>query len=260
MPHIASREFEMSPYNAAMLIVDARTGVVQSKPRRTKVAIVGAGVGRDYAPYDDPEWEIWALNSVAPCDRFGRLRADRWFEMHVRAAQTDDDMTWIKRCPVPIYIPPDWANAVLGDRQRKIHPDEDIRTVVRYPLEVVEHRFGEPGYFACSFAYQLALALLEGVSDVGLYGCEVAFGTERERTVEWACISWWLGMAEGRGVNVHLPPQSVLGRHRYRYGIEYYDEKRDVERYVNAIRAGDKVRHVNADVPYDSAVDFSQGG
>lgn len=249
--HIADRQFEPSPYNAEVHIRSRMSGICLTDPPRRKVAIVGAGVGREHAPYDDPEWEVWSLNAVPSLDSSGRLRADRWFEMHVRAAQSEKDLRWIKACPVPIYLVPSWAD---------LNPVAEAPTYVRYPLEAVERRFGS--YFTNSFAYEMALAIHEKFTTVGLYGCELAFGTERERTVEWACLSWWMGLAEGIGVEVKLPPISFLGSHRYRYGVEYYEEKRYVELYVDRLRRGDRARGVDAAAPYDSAEDplFTQGG
>jgi hypothetical protein len=246
--HIADCDFELSPYNAPAIITSARKGTVVLDVPRHKVAIVGAGHGKEYAPYNDDEWEVWGLNAVPPLDHNHRLRADRWFEMHVMAAQNDKDMQWIRRCPFPIYLVPDAAECVFAERNRlgTVPKEPDIPTAVRYPLERVEARFGV--YWACSFAYQIALALDEGFTDIGLYGVELCFGTMRERTVEWANVSFWVGLAQGMGVNIHLPPYSRLGRHSYRYGIEYYQEKTEVERYVARLKQGDKAGEIDESV------------
>lgn len=216
--HLADRPFVLSTHNAQTVILDRDNGIVGCRPPRRKVAIVGAGRGGDEAPLDDPEWEVWLLNTIPMYDRARRLRCDRWFEIHEKKAQSADDLRWIAQCPVPLYVPPDLL--------------ESSPMAVRYPLERIEHRFGQ--YWACTFAYQIALALDEGFREMGLYGVELALGTPRERTVEWACVSWWLGLAEGRGVTIQLPARSWLGQHRYRYGWEYDEEKRYVELYVDA--------------------------
>lgn len=238
--HLADCTFDLSRTNATMHIIDERHGVVQSADRRRKVAIVAAGYGREYAPYDDPAWEVWALNAVPPIDSHGRLRADRWFEMHQMSAQSEADLRWIRRCPFPLYLVPAAADHVFKMRKHGFAAGEvDIPTAVRYPIEAVEHAYG--GYWACTFAYQIALALKDGFTDIGLFGVEVMMGTMRERTVEWANVSFWIGLAQGLGVTIHLPPQSRLGRHHYRYGIEYDDEKADVERYMAQMATADAV-------------------
>lgn len=227
--HLAHCNFKLSPSNAAMIIADARHGRVEQFPPRSAVAIVGAGAGREEAPYNDPQWEIWGLNAVPPLDSMNRIRADRWFELHEMSAQSEDDMAWIRSCPFPIYLVPQAADQILDARERG-PIEHDIPMAVRYPIEAIEQRYGS--YFTCTFAYQMALAAYEGFTDVGLFGVELSLGTRRERTVEWACVSWWMGFLEGQGVRVHLSSQSLLGRHPFRYGIEYEQEKHYVERMV----------------------------
>jgi hypothetical protein len=104
---------------------------------------------------------------------------------------------------------------------------------VPYPLAEMEDRFG--GYWACTFAYQIALALSEGFTTIGLYGVELAYGTPRERTVEWANVAWWAGYAEAKGVTLELPAKSRIGRHTHRYGLEYEAEKIDTEHYLSYV-------------------------
>lgn len=244
--HLAHRDLVLSPHNARMDIVDAASAKVimaVGEPPRRKVAIVGAGLGKQEAPYDDPEWEVWALNVCGAWDAQGRLRADRWFEMHEMHAQSEDDWAWIRKCPVPLYVVPQ-AFAGPGLVHRCVGQDrvlEAVPNAVRYPLEVVEELAGP--YWACTFAYQIALALWEGAAtDIGLYGVELAWGTERERTVEWANTSWWAGYAEGRGVRIHLPAASMLGRHLARYGVEYDQEIAAVKRYLRMVGRIDDAR------------------
>lgn len=185
--------------------------------KRQKVCIYGAGLGRNEAPLDDPEWDVWALNLVVPRDSQSRLRADMWFDIHQRVAQSDDDMRWLALCPFPLIVPDDLVF---------VNPKAQ-----RYPIEKIEAVFG--GYWACTFAYQIALALVGGYTDIGLYGVELAWGTARERTVEWACVSYWVGRAEERGVTIHLPNNSTLGCHVGRYGLEYKEECEAVRAYTD---------------------------
>lgn len=219
--HLAERPFELSPLNMTGWSITPSRVLVGPKRTRRMVAIVGAGYGKEQAPLDDPDWDVWALNVIPPVDKHERLRADRWFELHQRHAQSDLDMQWIAKCPVPIYVPPDLLDASPN--------------AVRFPLERLEARFG--AYWTCTFAYQIALALDEGYAEIGLFGTELAWGTARERTVEYACVSWWMGLAQGLGVKCLVPRGSMLGRHRYRYGFEYDAEKQHVENYLGRLKA-----------------------
>lgn len=215
--HLADRSFSLSPHNAGHTVVGGRIALAGLRKR---VCIIGAGIGAYEAPLDDPSWDVWTCNLIAPVDREKRLRADRWFDIHQRVAQTEDDLRWIAKCPMPIYVPPDLMDASPN--------------AVRYPLDEVEWKLG--GYWACTFAYQIALALYEDIAtEIGLFGVELAWGTKRERTVEWANVAYWIGRAEERGVRFTLPSNSTLGRHVGRYGFEYIDEKHSVERYLEAV-------------------------
>ena len=189
--------------------------------RRRKVCIYGAGLYRQEAPIEDTSWEFWCLNLVPAFDSEGGLRADLWFDLHQREAQTADDLRWIAACPVPIFVPPDLACASAN--------------AVRFPLKRIEEAL-RTSYWACTFAYQIALVLYEGIAtDIGLYGVELAYGPERERTVEWACTAYWLGRAQERGIRIHVPEYSTLGRHWRRYGFEYRAEIAAVDRYVREL-------------------------
>lgn len=220
--HLADQRLGWSPLNAAFSITDAADGrLLIQPPRRRKLVIYGNGHGRQEAreKLNDPAWEVWALNLIPPFDAAGLVRADIWWDIHERKAQTAADLRWIAAMPRPIYVPPDLLDA--GP------------TCVRFPVERIEAALGT-NYWSCTFSYQIALALVEGFTDIGLYGVELAYGTRRERTVEWASVSYWMGFAEARGVRFHLPAVTRLGTHPYRYGLEYAEEIDDVDGYLRA--------------------------
>lgn len=220
-----------SPLNAPAKIED---GIVIIEPRRKKVCIYGAGLFRRDAPLGDPEWEVWAINVVPPVYSFDGsgerfLRADRWFDLHQRCAQSKDDLRWIAKCPVPIYLPPDLVDASpLG---------------VLYPLDEIEEFFST-SYWACTFAYQIALAIYEGFEEIGLHGVELAYGSQRERSVEFANVAYWLGRAQERGLKISLPSSknSFLLKHPGRYGFEYIEELEAVKKYSDRMDLGDAYR------------------
>jgi len=207
--HLADAGLPYSPLNA-----------VNGERHARAVLIYGAGVGKEDALplLEDPNWEVWALNLVAPIDRHGRIRADRWFDLHQREAQSEDDLRWIAQCPVPIYVPPDLMD--VNPRARN------------FPLAQIESEFGT-NYWACTFAYQIALAMFEQIETIGLFGVELCYGTGRERTVEWANVMYWVGRAQERGHIIQVPQESTLGRHPARYGLEYQAEIDAVNRYTD---------------------------
>lgn len=178
----------------------------------TKVAIVGAGPGREAAPFDDPEWVVFALNEIA------QPRFDVHFELHPRAVQSPRDMYCLRNISSPTYVidPSEWA------------PGE-VPNAVRYPIESVLRTFGRR-YFTCTFAYQLALALWCGFETVGVWGCGLYNGTARERLVEKGCLDYWIGRAEGLGVRV--VEDSMLAHQPHLYGYAYDLEVQEVNRQV----------------------------
>lgn len=184
-------------------IVDAQAGQVLVTPRRAKVAIVGfAESSRDQAPFDDPTYEIWGLNSLA------RMlpRYDRWFEMHTRAAfEADpppffDYLGWLRTAPVPVYM---------------IERQPDMPSSVRYPLEAIVKTFGID-YFTSSPSFMVALAMFEGFEEIAVYGIDLIVG--REWAYEKPCMEYWLGRAHAMGVLVRIPESSALLRSTHRYG------------------------------------------
>lgn len=235
MRHPAYQQFILSPLNGGW---EARDGVIcRTQHHRTKVAIVGAGVGRSVALLDDPGWEVWALNLIVPRDVRGRLRADLWFDLHQAKAQSEHDMKWIANCPVPIMVPEDlvWAGP----------------NCAKFPIEDLLNRYGV-GNFSCTFAYQIAWAMSLGFTDIGLFGIELRYGTMRERTVEWASVSWWLGFAQARGVKIWVPRGSWLTSRPHLYGFEYDEEIQDVNEYVATMKALDGEAMAAIDGPKES--------
>jgi hypothetical protein len=140
--------------------------------------------------------------------------------MHPLTVQTPAEMDAIRACPIPIYL--------LGDDSKQ------APLGVPYPYEKVFAQFPYQ-YFTCTFAYQMALAIHEGFTTIGLYGVELHRGTSRERTVEKACVEFWKGLAIGMGVDVLTPRSSQLAFQAQRYGYDYQDEKAAVDEVVDGI-------------------------
>ncbi len=210
-----------SPLNLPYRIVDAQQGLVgidASIRRPTRVAIIGAGDTKAFAPLNDPSWEVWGLNNCATVDKNGKLRADRWWDYHAYVAQNQADLGFLKVCPMPVYMP-------------AVYPD--IPNSVRLPIEAITP--GTQDLFGCTFCYQIALALAEGFQEIGLFGVDLDQGSARERTIERLTTLWWLGFAQGRGVTITHPKASTLLVHPYHYGDAYHEEIAYVNAYLEEI-------------------------
>ena len=138
------------PARGVSHIKDAADGLIESfmpdgmTPRK-KIAIVGfATSSRDEAPFDDPEWDIHALNQI-----YRHVsRIDRHYEIHFNwdehNVEGTDHEGWIRTCPVPV---------VMND----LHPK--FPTCVKYPVERMIAKFSD--YFTSTIAFMLAMAIDE---------------------------------------------------------------------------------------------------
>ena len=223
----ASQQVVEHPLNAKWTIVDAATGKLDLSPKRKRLAIIGGMPLRYTLPFDDPDLEVWSCNLVLCLDPQERLRADRWFELHPMSVQNDDDMEWIHNNPRPLYT---------------LNHEPDLPNTLRFPMESIE-ALGYADYFSCTFAYQIALAIVEGFEEIGLYGVDLVFGSDREREVELPSVTYWLGLFQGRGGRIAFPDHSSTLCHPHRYGYEYWKEKRWTEQRVRNLNL-DRAAHV----------------
>ncbi len=178
---------------------------VECKPGETRkrIAIVGfSSTSRHLAPWHDPSFELWGMNQAY--EHFQR-RPDRWFELHTSENQPDPSVPTylddLRTLDCPVYM---------------LEDDASVPTSVKYPLERVL-KIG-PKYFTSTAAYMVALAILEGVSEIACYGIDCTVGTEYE--YQKPCLEWWLGVALGRGIKVTIPEASALLKAPYLYGYE----------------------------------------
>lgn len=181
--------------------------------RLRKIALIGTAPTMHLAPFDDPSWEIWTHNSSA---RF-LPRADRIFDLHPRwwwekeKRWLPNYVKWLKQCPVPIYM------------QRR-YPD--IPQSIAYPKARVLAEFRR--YFSTQTAWMIALALTEGVTHIGFFG--IHYATKDERGEQRPGCEYWMGVAEGRGVQLVIPEGCpLLHEPKLLYGYENYKKGKQVK-------------------------------
>ena len=163
-----------------------------------KVAIIGtAPSSQGLAPFNDPTWKIW------PCSpgNFNRVpRADLWFEMHARAdliapnnkVWAEPYLAWLRQQTFPIYVQA---------------PIPEIPNGTVYPLAGALNEFS-PYFMTSTIAYMMALAIMQGASEIGLWGIDMAVADEYN-TQRAGCQHFILE-ARRRGIKVFIPPQSDL--------------------------------------------------
>jgi hypothetical protein len=190
------------PCAANIKILDHDRATVECVPRREKVAIVGFALSSTLAaPFDDPEYEIWAMNQL-----YRHIpRADRWFEIHhnwnEHVVDGTDHEGWMKSFPGPIYV----AHRIPG-----------IPNTVAFPREECA-KLGHD-YFTSSIAFMIALAIRDGFKVIELYGVDLVVGEEYSH--QKPCAEFWMGLAAGRGITVGTHQNSALLKQSFCYGYE----------------------------------------
>lgn len=139
-------------------------------------------------------------------------RATRWFELHgntplTRARRSPDHWERIAALNIPVYT---------------LYELPGVDLAMKFPIEEAAKI---RDYFSCTFCYQIALALLEGVTELRLYGTPLIGA--REALVERPCVEWWLGYAHGKGVKVevHHTQEFGLDQQPYRYAFNDQSER-----------------------------------
>jgi len=91
-----------------------------------------------------------------------------------------------------------------------------------YPKDRILSEFRP--YFTNHMAWMSALALTEGVTHIGLWG--IHYEHDIEHKAQRACCEYWVGLLEGKGVTVVIPPGSPVTREpSWLYGYESHDHK-----------------------------------
>jgi hypothetical protein len=179
--------------------------------------------GTPYRVYD----EVWTLNGMGEV-----LVADRYFlmdDLEIQEARAESNqyikgiVEWAKRCHKSVYT------------TRKL---DGYPGLIEYPLEYVLKKVGVRPYFTNSVPYMLAFAIAEGFKRIAIYGCDYTYGSGDSRTEKGrACLEYWCGVAEAKGIQVYVPPSSSLleGGGSSLYGYWAEDVSVDSEFNVNRI-------------------------
>ena len=177
-----------------------------------KIAIVGTAEPHwRAAPYHDESWEIWTCGGIfatAP-------RTDRHIEIH---SIEDTCKGWGQQSPEQelaqrkVYW--DWINQQGSTAMvQSVGPEAPNATA--FPLDAVLERFAE-GYFTNTISYMIALALVEGCEELALYGVDMALTGDpdieesNEYGLQRPSCEFYLGIAVGAGVKVHMPAETTL--------------------------------------------------
>ena len=183
------------PASEPAVIVDLDRGIVTTS--RKRIAIVGfAQTTNHLTPFDDPSWCIVTMNEYY---RYAK-RSDLHIEIHQEQDYLPESVPgyieWLRSCPIPIFMQ---------------HHSRDIPMSVRFPIEHVIDRWGVD-YFTCTVAFEIAWAIEQQPDEIGLWGVDLAVGSEY--FFERPCAEFWLGVCKGLGIRVTIPKGAALLRGR----------------------------------------------
>lgn len=196
-----------------------------------KIAIIGkAPSSVALAPYGDPAWEVWILNTLGHAGEVPRW--DRQFELHdlelTKAPGYGDYYQWLSKQTRPVYL--------------RDAPPPEFKGGIQHPLgEILAHFKDLAGgrYITNTVSHMIALAIFEHergltVSDIGIWGVDMAqhalqgAGHVGWFTSEYArqrpSVEYWLGVAEGKGIRITVPPQSDILKAACIYGFHTTDQ------------------------------------
>lgn len=176
----------------------AEAQLVEPKPE--KIAIVGgAPSSAHFAPYDDPNCEIWVHGNQI--DRHDGKRITRIFEIHDNLSEHGDPLKYAQML-VDRGIP-----MVVGEGFPIKAPHVEV-----YPFAQVNAFMGE--HLTSTPAYMMGYAILHGATEILIYGCDMAVD-DHEYFYQRPTMYAWIGYALGRGIRVSIPKASSLFKDAY---------------------------------------------
>lgn len=195
------------------------------KPR-LKIAIIGPGGSFNAGALYDRSWQIWGLNASYR-NHSAETRWTHIFNLH-RLAHLERD--------VPQYV--DWDSAYSRRHPKTTFVVLDswrglLKKQVLLPRRELE-AMPRGHYHASSFDWMVAYAIFLRASAIHVYGASFAVeGPGAEPISARACLEYWLGYAQGLGIDtvasrdcVGLFRQFHLVMSDSRYG---YDDVRMIE-------------------------------
>ena len=79
-----------------------------------------------------------------------------------------------------------------------------------YPINDIQSEFHNTVFFSNSICYMLAYALYNKYSKIWIYGVDFPPGIEKKQ--EEAGITFWMGVALGKEVEITVPKNSTIGK------------------------------------------------
>lgn len=172
------------------------------------IALVGFGESNKAAFSLPPEIEVWSVNHA---HKLG-FRIDRLIDIHPWELIRSDN--YYQHGTHEEYLKFLAENTTIPVYMQEQYPE--IPASKRYPIEDAAALSGPP--LSSTFPYLAAMAVIEGVDRVEIYGFDMVKGTEYE--YQRADALSWIWYMRGRGMDVYIPPECGLYVERRLYGYE----------------------------------------
>lgn len=198
---------EPLPTEAFQIPVFAHQVIYNTSPEQTKnepakapakplkIALIGtAPSSRMLAPYSDPSWTIWACS---PGNMGVLPRVDAWFEIHGSLLWPENKhygepyIKFLSELKIPVYM----------------QDNRYCANAIHLPKDKLVQEFG-PYYFTSSFSWMMAMAMLQGATEMALYGIDMA--SRDEYILQRPGAYHFFNEARKRGIKVSAPYESDI--------------------------------------------------
>ena len=154
-----------------------------------KVALVGGGETWKEAPFEDESWDIWVHGNQY--DRYeGTHRITRIFEIHDDLSEHPEEYAdWLCRQGVEV---------VVGSK----FPIPNLDNVVKFDYSSA-HDLMDGQHLTSTPAYMMAQAIMDGYTEIAIYGVEMAVDNHeyfKQRPAMYA----WIAFAKCMGIKVTI--------------------------------------------------------
>lgn len=151
----------------------------------------------DRFAFCDEVWAINAMGSIIACDLIFHMDDVRIQEIRARA-RPDSNIAHLVQFLKTTHIP------VMTSQ-----PHPDYPSTIAFPFEDVANDLGQV-YFNNTIAYAVAYAIHRKVEVLSLFGCDFGYGNLNKAERGRACVEYWLGVADARGIRLNFPKNSPL--------------------------------------------------
>ena len=203
-----------------------------------KVALLGFAESWKNAPFDDQTIEVWGLNELHKY----LPRWNRWFEVHdadtlgitkrdLSEGEQKRHLEWLARdhgAGKRIYMQPQFC-------------DGRFPNAVPWPLDEMAQKSKRGRYYTSSIAMMLHQAIVDGYRWIGLYGIDLA--SDSEYGDQRPCAEYYVGLAEGMGIEVHIDAGAAMCKAAHVYAFEKPPTEHPMLDIVRNHVAGLKKKH-----------------